>query len=369
MPKLSLPQTAYRIDDPLVFEANERGVLAGAQGLALTPWMVAKKVLSQPDGMPVASVMLFLPIVVAANGDLARLAASLPWLTHPTLTAWAVGIGLALFVLTPKLIWLARHIPGLRRDLARGSLRKVSGSITWEKRRFVARSADGRMLEDLADRFNAAPGSYEFIVLPESSILLSMRPVGSETLHDQATTELYGRIFGFTPSDLARHARGDASTWERLRAVPGTAGFSGTAIFILLLFVPVVVFLIPYVSTLLRDGGLISAPGILSSIFIVAVLAGLFALIIIVRQKMQARVETLEGRVHVEEILRSKSTTRYSYVLGGRRFRVSQQAFAAFVEKTRYRIYALEGAERFLSIEAVEDTKTPPRTGASHLQG
>ena len=356
----SASDATYRVDDPKVFAVNAEGVLTNEQQQAFSPRAMIR---SQLLGYAVTAGGIALMMAALAAGETGeKLAQSLPQFPFARLLYALSGVGIGLLILMPKLLWLSRRLPALRNDLRRRALERIRGTIDWEGRRFVARSADGREIEDLCERFNAAPGAYEFFVLPESFLLLSLRPVGTEEEQDRATTELLQRLLRRSPDSRERHARGEVTAWERALSVPTMPATSYFVVAVAVMLLPIALFVLWDFWKSLRASTPIGAAGIVALAIALAAIAGFVVVAFALRRNLRAPLIRLEGRVFLREIERPKQRTIYRLEINKQSFDVPGSFAVALVEQTRYRIYAIRGSARILSIEAIADDTNNARS-------
>lgn len=365
---------AYDLTDPAQVRANQDQAITPEQRRVQASW-ARWKVFS---GFGVGCALLPITSIVIA----------LLWLFAPSiLDRWpsgdplwkivglviAVGIALALVWVVPRMVTSVRTLWLLRRDLAAGQVSQADGRVLWTGRMYEPEAtglgAPRRLRFALVNRsVLLPPGSYRFYHLPASGMVLSaealvggagetlppLARLGNEPAAPADLRSVLAAVHGHSTLAFERNRLGqlDPAQAARLRRPAIREGVIGAAC--------------------------IGLPWLLVFAFdlhaaIIYLICGLLNLIgaWCLHGAWQYLADARAGRVDMEEgevttPLASQSSRglreenfEICYVVNGRRFKVSPQAYWALVEGLRYRVYFTPRTATLVGIEPIEAASAP----------
>lgn len=284
-------------------------------------------------------------------------------LTEPPLTVFGLAFVL-IFLLTFGLGGVSagwRPLLGML-DLAGSRVEQADGRLIWRGRDYRG-AVEGRSDLHLLPGDERQPGAYRFYFLPRSGYIINAERLFLGGAESDALVELRRALedeFNFTEDDLAENRSGRLSPRQRtallflqLRNALLWAPFLLLGLAFAVLF-PFFFILQPlwqgeHVEVGAWVGGLIGL--IFGSVF--ALVIGLSG-INVVRDLLGGAVQSIEGHVDKQIITgggRRNRSTRYYYMLNGRRFLVNRTAYNALVEGRPYRLYFLPRSRQLVSVE------------------
>jgi hypothetical protein len=342
------------LTEPSDIETNRSGQVSDTQRQRLNP------VLRQGGGL------------LLALGRVLRLGALgafpiylLLWFGGPESAVWAVaGVVIAVMVLAlaVQAVGLLRQWAAIQRDLETHSVSQGIGRLVYGRGRYEA-EIEGRRLR-LPGGHNLATGMYyNFFYLPSSGMVLSAEARGAMN-PTQASASLLNSLAsanGFKPNALERNRAGRLSP-EQASKLVSRLGLGG--LIILFGLSAGAVFFLPQLL-----GGsdnplssLLGSNSLRLLFVLIPAAVGLYYIGTAAADLVLGRVQMVEGdgqKVYTTSRSRSSATAGYStqhsyyYEVGGKRFKVSLDAWGALVEGVPYRAYYTPLSGTLVNIEPV----------------
>lgn len=333
-----------RIDDPSAYEENSRGRLTDAQRTQFHPLFVLIRSFSEAAiGAPILGFAAW----VGMSGARESFDGLPPWAELAAAATTFAVVG------APFLYAALRKQSVVLREVQLGMPTVAEGRVTWKKNRYVAETLDGRMLQPFSGKPGLAPGPYRFALFPESRMLLSAKPVGSEKDQDLALTEILGSFLHADALALESNRSGMVTAAQRSRALLPSKILGAYAALSIIADIAVLGFF--------RDVIGEAAPILGISALMTGIIAGGVAWWMAQRAQGD-RTEMLEGEAQIE-IRQTKNSRTATLTIAGRRFSINPVMADAFPAKGRYRAYTFPKGTTLLSIEAVADS---PETNNAH---
>ena len=335
-----LSPTTTNIQDPVDFQANQRGEITPAQNTRLN-----FSVGFQSGCVGLAFAVFFVPFFFILGLTLSN--------AFPVWVGLLVMIGVigVLALAGGSSLWkIWGRWSALKRDRENRAIRQGQGQLAYERGKYVLQ-ASGRIF-DLPNSRNACslkPGvTYRFYFLEECGFVLSAEELfpASPSQARNSLLEILASANNFSVEELELNRNGEIGSAQRMKVLPNLI------IGIVFGAVPVVLgFLFFSTFSSQRDDFMaVLIPGLFLAIF---GLVGGFMFFNAVADLMAASPMVMEGVGHKEKRTsggRNRST-RYYYVIEGVAFQVGRGAFSALVDGEKYRIYALPRTKRMLTIE------------------
>ncbi len=241
----------------------------------------------------------------------------------------------------PFLRWLL-----FRLDIAEGRIVQDDGYIVFRRGRYIAKVA-GRSLKatDGRKRLNLAPGAYRFFYLPRTGRILSAQPLQYDESYGasaftQGLLDALAQTNHFDMDDLLANRQGRLSSKQAARVLRSA---------ILWLVGGSIVAALIVVFGIIEERSLWAWVGLALCVLV----TGSFCYALL-RDLQGGRVLMVEGLVDRWVSVHDKgSGYSYYYVLDGKRFGVSHDAYNALVVGIRYRLYYAPKSGILTSIEPV----------------
>jgi hypothetical protein len=264
---------------------------------------------------------------------------------------WLLVFGITLFVGLPGIMRGVRRLKlvnAARQEMTAYEIVQSDGEVRWIGDIYAA-FVDGQRLKPVYPRLDLHPGRYQFCYLYRSQWLLSAELLMPGDNFDAAVEmqRVLAVTNRFCMDDLQANHQEHMTTRQRFRLwlpAPHSAPFSRNTVDARRS--PQVYYGVIISIGLLLLLGWRGIPLIFVALFLIF--------------RLTVFLDTLTGHVEVVEGhgQREKPHSRYDgyrYLLGGLRFRVSGQAYNAFVVGQRYRAYYARYSKKLLSIEPLLD--------------
>ena len=337
--------------DPQDLAANRNGEITAAQNRRLN------YSLGWGQG---CGLLVFLPVMLVMGAGFVTM-----FLTSdnssPVLIPLLVMFGFTLLVLTifaPNLWRVLNNALKLKRDRENRAIRQAQGQVAFDKNGYSFQSGERRLaLPSTEHTGGLLPGAtYRVFYLEESGFLLSAEEVfpASPAQVRTALRDILAQVNSFTLDDLTHNRNGEATPAQRMKPLGGV--ILGAVFGLMALAFGGLFFFQVYPNV---DSG-----EALPALLIPALVLGIFALVggwMFLNGLLDMSVSSIEqaqgpGRKEKRTSGGKNRSTRYYYVIDGKRFQVSRRAYTALLDGIDYRVYYLPRTKRPVSIEPVDVT-------------
>ncbi|MBN2115412.1 MAG: hypothetical protein JW730_02515 [Anaerolineales bacterium] len=268
--------------------------------------------------------------------------------------AWPWGlpcVSASLFVLwllPSALIYLRWR--RLEQNLAHEAVAQGTGTVSWERKRYVLMLADGKKLDPIYSP-DLLPGRYRFYYLPRYRWLLTAEPLEEVAQADdlEQLNHRLARANHFLSTALDANRAGHLTGSQRVRILGRFAVYFIGGLGTLALFS------VYYIRTYDNLDGL--------WVFLTIVMGMVVASAFVMRKSLSSIVDCIQGRVIITEGAVKKdqevatdNSVSYYYKLNKSYFYVNEAGYEALVAGPTYRLYLLPRSRKLVNIEAIADT-------------
>jgi hypothetical protein len=334
--------------DPAEIAANRRGEITAVQAVRLDAMIWGR----HGTTLFMAGVFFIVPMGVLFNSLLAG--DGIPfWLALMVLVP-AVVLGYGLFS-------VARNWTRVKRDKAANAIRQTTGELGFDrKHRYFFRAGERDLILPVAKNITGLlPGlRYTVFYLEESGFILSVEQLGitDEPAVLSALRTILMQVNRFTADDLQANQQGALTAAQQTRVLLKASWLLG------LVLIPLV--LLGFVmNSIVKEMGDDMTPILFSgSVAAILLIIGLYPLIRAALDVVKGVPQIVKGvgRKHTEKYISTNSSgddtsrTYYYYIIGKMRFKVTQVAYAAFIDKIEYAAYYLPRTKTMLAIEPID---------------
>ncbi len=288
------------------------------------------------------SAVVIIGIVAwATTKQMADLPANAPPIPAYYWIAIAIGIGTPLLYLGWQMVRSAR----VRHELDSGYIPSEEGRVEWTGSHYRI-VASVNWLRSIYGPIDVLPGRYQFYLLPGSRYLLSADPLDTPEMSRAALTDVLGRVFKFTPDDLAANREGRIAPAQatRFRSSAIQTGLLAAVFLAILVGAAVLAVTFPSAWYLAAFG--------MWFLICLFVLPSMIHYSIDRLRESHDQVAMVQGPG--EKTFRSRrAAVIKSYLINDQRFDVSGHAYNAMVDGEMYRVYYTPRTKTILSIEAI----------------